>query len=144
MKLSIRNAEIKDSKYIAELSGQLGYISNTSLIKNRLTEIISNTDNCVLVAINSESIIGWIHALYSLRVESDPFIEIGGLVVDENFRKIGVGKILVESIIKWADSKKCRKVRVRCNTIRKETHVFFEKIGFIINKEQKIFDKLLK
>ena len=143
MKLSIRNAEIKDSESIAELSDQLGYKSNNDIIQNRLTEILKNNDNCVFVVLENEEIIGWIHGFYTRRVESNSLVEIGGLVVDENYRKRGIGKILVERINKWAESKECKKVRVRCNTVRKETHIFYEKIGFKINKEQKIFDKQL-
>ncbi|HAD98712.1 MAG TPA: GNAT family N-acetyltransferase, partial [Cryomorphaceae bacterium] len=30
--------------------------------------------------------------------------------------------------------------RVRCNVIRRESHRFYEKIGFTENKEQKVFD----
>lgn len=144
MKFSIRNAEIKDSESIAELSNQLGYESDNNTIQKRLTGILDNNDNCVFVALENEKIIGWIHGFYSRRVESDPFIEIGGLVVDENYRKNGIGKILVEKIIKWSDSKKCKKLRVRCNIIRKEAHIFYQKIGFKINKEQKVFDRHLE
>ena len=141
MKLLIRNAEIKDSQSIAELSGQLGYLSNKENIKNRLTEILRNSDNCVLVALENETIIGWVHGFYSPRIESDAFVEIGGLVVDEKYRKNGIGKNLIKQVHNWSDSKKCQKLRVRCNVIRKETHVFYEKLGFKIVKEQKIFDK---
>lgn len=144
MKLSVRNAELVDSESIAELSNQLGYHSENSVIQKRLAEIIENEDNYVLVAVENEKIVGWIHGFYSRRVESDSFVEIGGLVVDENCRNKGIGKILVEEIIKWSDLKECKKVRVRCNTIRKDTHIFYQKIGFEVNKEQKIFDKRVK
>lgn len=144
MKFSIRNAEIKDSKSIAELSNQLGYKSENIIIQKRLAEILGNNDNCVFVALENKKIVGWIHGFYSRRVESDPFIEIGGLVVDTSYRKKGIGKLLVEEINNWSHSKKCEKIRVRCNTVRTETHTFYLKIGFEINKEQKIFDKSLK
>ncbi len=72
MKLSLRNAEIKDFEMISKLSDQLGYKSNNSIIKNRLTEILKNNDNCVFLAVDNENIIGWIHGFYSQRVESDP------------------------------------------------------------------------
>lgn len=144
MEFSVRNAEIKDSGAIAGLSNQLGYKSENIIIRQRLTEILNNSDNCVFVALEKEKIVGWIHGFYSRRVESDPFIEIGGLVVATDYRKKEIGKLLVEEINTWSLSKRCEKVRVRCNTIRKETHIFYQKIGFEINKEQKIFDRKLK
>lgn len=141
MKFSIRNAEIADAELIAELSIQLGYKVEKKTIQERLTDIIDNTDCCVFVALENEKIIGWIHGFYSRRLESNAFVEIGGLVVDANYRKKGVGKLLADQIQKWSIIRKCEKVRVRCNTVRTETHVFYQKIGFEIIKEQKVFDK---
>lgn len=140
MHIVIRNAGLNDAKSIAELSDHLGYQSEIAGIKKRLIKLLKNTDNLVLVASENDNIVGWIHGFYSLRVESDPFIEIGGLVVNAHYRKQGIGKLLVDQILKWSDEKKCEKVRVRCNRIRKESHLFYRKIGFEIIKEQKVFD----
>lgn len=141
MQISIRIAEINDSEFITKLSNQLGYETQISDIQNRLKKILANADNCVYVATEKGKIVGWIHGFFSLRIESEFFVEIGGLVVDENFRKNGIGKKLVDKIMEWSKLKNCKKVRVRCNMIRKESHRFYENIGFEINKEQKIFNK---
>ena len=141
MQILIRIAEINDSESITELSNQLGYETRNVDIQNRLNNILINADNCVYVATENGKIVGWIHGFYSLRIESEFFVEIGGLVVDENFRKSGIGKKLVDKVIEWSKLKDCGKVRVRCNVIRKESHRFYENIGFEINKEQKIFNK---
>jgi GNAT superfamily N-acetyltransferase len=143
MKIIIRNAAINDSESITELSNQLGYATLNTDIQNRLKSIFNHPDHCVFVATNDDNIIGWIHGFYAMRVESDFFVEIGGLVVSNNFRKNGIGKKLVDKVVQWTETKNCKKVRVRCNVIRTESHRFYEKIGFEINKEQKIFDKRL-
>lgn len=143
MKLSIRIAEINDSEPIAKLSGQLGYVSNHNETRNRLIEILKNSDNCVYVAVDNNKIIGWIHGFYALRVETDSFVEIGGLIVDENCRNMGVGKILIEKTVAWAHSKNCNHIRVRCNELRKESHAFYRHIGFQLNKMQMVFAKKL-
>ncbi|MEJ0082146.1 MAG: hypothetical protein WDM78_14665 [Puia sp.] len=51
-----------------------------------MQEIRNNSDHVIYVLLNEDQMIGWIHGIYSLRVESDPFVEIGGLVVDNIFR----------------------------------------------------------
>ncbi len=140
MSIISRIAELKDAECITELSNQLGYKTTAEKIQVRLSEILNNTDHCIYVIIENENIIGWIHGFYSFRVESDPFVEIGGMVVHENFRGKGIGKMLVKKVIEWTHSKKCDKIRVRCNTIRKETHVFYNSIGFNETKEQKVLD----
>ncbi|MGH2666446.1 GNAT family N-acetyltransferase [Flavobacterium sp.] len=141
MDLSIRNAKVNDSLFIVELSRQLGYETNEIQIKKRLEAILANNDNCVFVAEENNVVIGWIHAFHSLQVESDFFVEIGGLVIDENHRRKGIGQLLIGKINTWAKSKECQKIRVRCNTKRKESHIFYQQIGFTETKEQKIFDK---
>jgi GNAT superfamily N-acetyltransferase len=141
MKIFIREAQTKDSKSIAYLSKQLGYPTDHLSIQNRIHHIIQDPNHRVFVAILNEQLVGWIHGFYILKIESDPFVEIGGLVVDKDFQKSGIGKKLVLEITQWSTSFNCDKVRVRCNTIRKEAHAFYEKIGFMINKEQKVFDQ---
>ena len=141
MELIIRNVDINDSFAISSLSGQLGYESEVMSIEKRISGILKNPDHCIFVAEQNGIIIGWIHGLYSIRVESDAFIEIGGLIVDENKRRRGVGKQLVETVSLWAKSFNCSNIRVRCNIKRVESHKFYESIGFSLNKEQKVFDK---
>ena len=143
MSTSIRIATTNDVEYITELSCQLGYETTREKTQQRLTEILNNTDNCVFVAVNDAKVIGWIHGFYSLRVESESFVEIGGLVVDKNHQKKGIGKLLLEMVYKWSKLKKCRNIRVRSNTIRKEAHQFYKKLGFTETKEQKVFGKQL-
>lgn len=144
MEVFIRNAAAKDSEAISELSEQLGYKSSNKIIRNRLNLILKNDSHFVFVAVSDEKIIAWIHGFYSLRIESEAFVEIGGLVVNENYRKNGIGKILVESAIKWSEARNCKKIRVRSNIIRTDSHKFYKKMTFKLNKEQKVFDKQLK
>lgn len=144
MEIIIRNAGIKDSEFIAQLSDQLGYSALNSEIENRIDKILGHPDHCIYVATVNEKVVGWVHGFYALRVESNFFVEIGGLVVDQKFRKQGIGNRLVDSVITWAKTKKCNQVRVRCNVIRTESHQFYGKIGFELNKEQKIFNKRLE
>ncbi len=141
MEIYIRSANIEDSRYITELSDQLGYKAENLQTENRLHEILQLNDHCVFVAEADKKIVGWIHGFYSLRIESDAFFEIAGLVVDGNFRKKGVGKLLVEKIENWAQSINCNQLRVRCNVLRKESHVFYNKIGFSEIKQQKVFER---
>ncbi|HPQ22364.1 MAG TPA: GNAT family N-acetyltransferase [Saprospiraceae bacterium] len=143
IEIIIRSAKKNDANSITRLSHQLGYETLEETLQNRLINIIENRDNCVYVACINENIVGWIHGFYSMRVESEFFVEIGGLVIEKRFRKIGIGKKLVEKVTEWAELKNCRKVRVRCNLLRTESHEFYQKIGFEMNKIQKIFDKKL-
>jgi GNAT superfamily N-acetyltransferase len=139
MEFLIRAGKVEDSKSIAELSHQLGYPASNEETIARLQPIISNSDNCVYVACHQNVVVGWVHAFYSLRVESASFVEIGGLVVDAGFRNKGLGRLLVNQVLEWAKLKGIERIRVRSNVVRTETHRFYQILGFKEIKEQKVF-----
>jgi len=82
--MTIRLATTEDSNAIAGLSNQLGYQSFEDAMKRRLHLLLEDSNHVVFVALKEAQIVGWVHGFYTMRVESDPFVEIGGLVVDEN------------------------------------------------------------
>lgn len=141
MKIEIREATVNDSQVIAELCGQLGYKTPNEKMLGRLTALIKNkSDHCVFTATHNGMVVGWIHAFYSLTVESDPLVEIAGLVTDKDQHRKGIGQLLVNKVTEWAHTKKVSKLRVRSQVIRKEAHLFYLGIGFTEVKEQKVFD----
>lgn len=140
MNLSKRQAQLQDATSIAELSIQLGYKSSIAETQARLEEILRHADHCIFVVMNEDTLVAWVHGFVSYRLESNSFVEIGGLVVDENYRRKGIGKLLVQEVMDWSRNNHCLKVRVRCNRVREETHVFYKHLGFEETKEQKVFD----
>ena len=144
MNFVLREAILTDSAMIAELSEQLGYTSSTEKTEFRLTQLLNNNNHCVYVVVSDEVVVGWIHGFFSLTVEYDPCVEIGGLVIDENHRRQGIGQMLVNKVVAWTRSISMNRIRVRSNTIRKDAHLFYLGIGFTQIKEQKVFDLQLK
>lgn len=140
MPFDTRIAEPDDADEIARLSEQWGYQSTKEKILHCLRSIKDNNDHVLYVLLKERHVIGWIHGIYSLRVESDPFVEIGGLVVDQDFRRQGLGKLLVDKIAEWSLFRNCKMIRVRCNMIRKEANAFYAGIGFVEIKQQKVYD----
>ena len=142
MQFDIRIAEMDDADEITGLSEQWGYQSTKEKMIHCLRNISSNGDHVIYVLLKDYQMIGWIHGIYSLRVESDPFIEIGGLVVDKDFRRQGAGKLLVDKIVEWSLYRNCPMIRVRCNIRRKEANAFYDSIGFKEIKQQKVYDMI--
>lgn len=138
--VEIREISEADAENVAKLSTQLGYDSNTEQILRRIREVNNSNENCAYVAIFENKVVGWIHGFYTLRIESDPFVEIGGLVVDAAYRNLKIGKQLVERIKLWAEQHQVKKLKVRCNTKRTESHQFYERVGFKENKRQIAFE----
>lgn len=144
MEINVREVIPDDAEELARLSIQLGYHASVSQTENRLRLILANKDNCLFAATIAKKIIGWIHGSQTFRLESEPFIEIGGMVVDEKYRRKGIGQQLVEKVECWSRERSIRKIRVRCNTKRDDAHNFYRSIGFNEIKEQKVLDKSIQ
>lgn len=140
MDIFLRNAIPGDGEVMAELSCQLGYSCSAPEMSQRVGSLLSKADYCVFVAEREGKILGWVYGFYTERLETAPFVEIGGLVVDGHFRGCGIGRQLVEQVKNWAVGRQVSRLRVRCNTQRMAAHSFYRKRGFKETKEQKIFD----
>ncbi|QNK63121.1 GNAT family N-acetyltransferase [Pedobacter sp. PAMC26386] len=121
MELSFRTLQPEDAAAITRLSQQLGYPGTNSATVLRIKVLLLYPDHCAFVAVMGQTIIGWIHGFQTIRLETEPFIEIGGLVVDENYRNQQTGKKLVDLVKEWAVKKGLSKLRVRCQTKRTES-----------------------
>jgi GNAT superfamily N-acetyltransferase len=56
------------------------------------------------------------------------FIE--NVITDEKYRKRGIGKTVMENVIKYAKEQYCYKVLLQSGNKRTDAHPFYEKIGF--------------
>lgn len=131
-----------DASRIAELSGQLGYPTSAQSARRRLHNLLAKPDHAIWVAENAEgAVTGWIHVFVKQLLESDREAEIGGLVVDREFRGQGVGKALVERAERWARAKRLKSVHVRSNVIRKNARAFYHGLGYGVVKTQRSFRK---
>lgn len=140
MEISIREIWVEDAGQIVALSEQLGYTMSLTDTQKQIEEIVESKSDKAFVAIDRGKIIGWMHVFYTSRLESKSFCEIGGLVVDENCRGRGVGKLLVEQAKQWCLAKGCEKLKVRSNVIRDKAHAFYLSCNFNDAKEQKVFE----
>lgn len=138
--IHIRPITENDASAIAGLSKQLGYSLSTEETVENIRGVLADKDHAAFVACIDNQVVGWIHILKAVRIESKPFIEIGGLVIDENYRKQGIGKLLVNKAREWTKERHIEKLRVRCNRKRTEAHEFYLALGFTESKEQKVFE----
>jgi GNAT superfamily N-acetyltransferase len=82
---------------------------------------------------------GWLHVAEIRTLESEPYAEIVGLVVDASRRSSGIGAFLVQAAIAWAAERGLDEIRVRSNVVRQRAHRFYERLGFDVIKTQKVF-----
>lgn len=139
MEVHITTLTIEHAQDVQRLSEQLGYPLSLTEIKDNIREVTKAKDQIVLAALHDKKVIGWIHGFRCTFLESKPFLEIGGLIVDENYRSKGIGRKLLQSIKEWAMKKDIHEIRVRSNVKRTRAHGFYISNGFEEIKEQKVF-----
>jgi GNAT superfamily N-acetyltransferase len=139
----VRKATDSDAEQVAQLSFQLGYLVTSEETARRILELSGNSEHAVLVADEGGMLLGWIHVHLAHSLAVDGRVEVAGLVVDENHRGRGVGRVLMERAEIWAREKNCTSVRLRSNVLRGAAHLFYERLGYRETKVQKAFQKQL-
>jgi GNAT superfamily N-acetyltransferase len=142
IEVTIRKAEIRDAGSIASLCEQLGYPTQVEHIVERLQAILRLDNHSLFVAeLDRDEIIGWVHVYRYFLVVVDFWAELGGLIVDEKYRRMGFGRLLVDHVERWARDQDCQVLRIRSNVQRGEALTFYKALGYHIWKTQHSFVK---
>jgi GNAT superfamily N-acetyltransferase len=141
--VAVRPMRADDASAVAALTTQLGYPSTEDEIRRRYDLIKDRWDARVLVAQHAGRVVGWIHMQATYLLECDARAEIWGLVVAETARRTGVGRRLVEAAEEWALMRGLAVMALRSNSLRTETHSFYEHLGYKVAKTQNAFRKNL-
>src|ERR1700736_1115963 len=105
---AVRPPEPGDYDKMADLAGQLGYECTGKEVRARLDEMQDTNQYAVYVAVlPGGRIAGWIGVYLFRTVELDSSAEISGLVVDQQVRSRGIGKVLLDAAEEWARSHGC-------------------------------------
>lgn len=130
--MQISFAKEADVEAILALQTQIYRVDNLApnsaqILKNQLKD-----DCCdVLVAKKDKQLVGTASVYYiKAAARGKPYALLEGLVVDEKQRHHGIGSQLFNKCVEMARNKNCYKMIFTSGTDRKETHSFYEKIGF--------------
>lgn len=138
----IRLAQVTDVEEISRLSLELGYPNTLESTSFCLRAFLESSRHFVAVMPDSEnSLLGWVAAERRLWLDSGEAIEITGLIVSTSARRKKIGQSLVMTAEEWAKKQGFESVRVCSNIIRKESHPFYQNIGFRLDKTQHLYKK---
>ncbi|MFL6416609.1 MAG: GNAT family N-acetyltransferase [Bryobacteraceae bacterium] len=144
--ITIREISPSDSEAAAELSRQLGYPVSTEAMKVRIEALRTLPDHVVFVACTTdpERILGWIDLSVVHHLQNEPYGEIGGLIVADDYRGLGIGRKLLDRGEEWIrNAKEIRRVVVRSQISRERAHQFYVREGYLRWKTSAVFSKEL-
>jgi ribosomal protein S18 acetylase RimI-like enzyme len=118
---------------------------NLSKMKEKFTEISTNSNYIILVAETNGKVSGTIQGIIceELYGECLPFLVMENFVVAENTRGKGIGRKLLTELEKIGKASGCTQILFITETERKDTIRFYEKLGFN-SVSHKGFKKILK
>src|SRR5262245_48062896 len=101
-RMIVRTATRADAGAVAALAAQLGHDEAEDEIGRRIEEIRAQASGEIFVAVVPPgNVVGWVQVFSLLLVELPPLAEVGGIVVDARYRRIGVGRSLMEAAELW-------------------------------------------
>jgi GNAT superfamily N-acetyltransferase len=140
----VRVISREDAAVVAELCRQLGYEVSPDMVAEQVGSLSSRTGSQVaFVACIGTDVVGWIEAAIMHHLQSAPYSLIGGLVVREGMRGMGVGKRLCAEVEEWTREKGIAVVRVTSRSSREDAHRFYLRDGYERIKTSAVFEKVL-
>lgn len=141
--ISVREATSDDSAaiYLLNKNG-LGYDFDPDKTKDRLNSILQRQRDMIFVAEADGEVIGYIHSADYECTYFEPLKNILSLVVEEERRGLGVGRMLLAAVERRALESGAAGVRLVSGFNRQDAHKFSLACGYIVRKDQKNFIKL--
>ncbi len=142
--VKIRRAKLGDEVSLMQLAAQMGYPITAVEAKERLKDILRQKGEILLVADVYGQAIGYVLGTTIIEINTPKTLRLGGMVVNENYRQWGIGRMLMKGLEKWAKKEKFEIILVPTNVKRKNAHKFYEKIGYQNIKTQYVYEKEFK
>ena len=127
----------------APLLAQLGYPMTLDELAQRVREVLATPHHLLLIAETGGRLAGLVHVYVRPAIENPREAVVQALVVDERWRRAGVGRRLMMAAERWGKDQDCRSVVLSSNTARLPAHAFYTALGYRLAATSCIFRKPL-
>jgi len=142
MSLIIREIALTDALAAAQLSAEFGYPVSVETMERRIAGFQNRHDHAIFIAHIDGEAVGWIDVGIVHHLQSEPYGEIGGFVVSENYRSTGIGRQLIAHAEQWMRAHGLRRALVRSQVSREPAHRFYLREGYARVKTSAVFEKM--
>lgn len=137
----LREATIEDAFAICNIScADFGYDCSCEFVSTRISNLDKGREKVFVAEVNG-IVAGYIHAEKYQTLYFEPMINILGLAVSSEFRRRGIGRMLLKRAEHWANEVGIHKIRLNSGASRKEAHLFYRAMGYNNEKGQIRFIK---
>ena len=135
--ISIKKAEVHHASQIAELLGQLGHPTEPETIREKIFALSTSKADYIWIAQSRARVVGLLAFHLSPLLHAPGNLgRITALVVDEEFRGKGIGRLLVETAEKWGWDRECSRIEVTSGDWRSRAHHFYQDLGYAIESKR--------
>jgi GNAT superfamily N-acetyltransferase len=135
---------MQDYKDIVLLNkNEMGYYYPTEDTKKKLEQLLNDNNHKIYVAVVDDRVVGYIHANNYDLLYAPHLKNIMGIAVLSELKRNGIGKLLLNKVERWARDTGAYGVRLVSGSTRIGAHSFYIECGYISNKDQKNFKKIL-
>ena len=138
--ITVRNSRVSDTESIYKLLRVIADLHRTArpdmfdglvskYTESEVEKRLSNEDNGVFVAEIEGAVVGYVFCEV-IKEGSGNTLYIDDLCVDENARKQGVGKLLIDKAGEYAKQKSCTCLMLNVWEFNENAISFYEKYGF--------------
>jgi ribosomal protein S18 acetylase RimI-like enzyme len=132
-----------DAPAVSALDLELGYAYPECFVEGRISRILEQTKDILLVAEYDGTVAGYVHAMAYELTYQDPLLNICSFVVGSSLRSRGIGSLLLEQLEQIARREGFTGIRLVSEISRLQAHAFYESHGFMHKKTQKQYLKIL-
>jgi ribosomal protein S18 acetylase RimI-like enzyme len=127
----IRKAKANDFSACLPLFKSLYHGDIGPDFKHTFEDFVNNHESIVLLAEQSNKVIGILMGSYHLDIDWEgKTAKIDAIIINENSRRTGIGKRLMNHFITEAKDRKCKAVVSRVNKENRIAQIFHENLGF--------------
>ena len=135
--MNIRSASHKDINPVLNLMSELGYSPEKSAMIENIAEYNRSPEYEVLVAKDEDKIVGCIslHVMRLFHMKGNVG-RITSIAVSRENRRNGIGKALIDVADRYFRSMGCVKAEVTSADHRKDAHMFYQSVGFVLDERR--------
>lgn len=135
--MRLRDAVLEDAPALCRLDRvSMGYEYPEEKTAAQLQKLLGSGRDKILVAEMEGKVVGYLHLVDYDLLYAGPMKNIMGIAVDPEYRRMGIGKALLEAGEEWAKTDGAEGIRLVSGESRVGAHAFYRAVGYEGNKMQ--------